>query len=91
MVVIPRSKKRESLIARLFAKLLVKEKEPTRRRDRFESRALQLPMGLRLRWAHLQGQVAANATVYVVAAPPQVLTQESERIMPISQQIAVVM
>ena len=32
-----------------------------------------------------------NATVHVVAAPPQVLTQESERIMPISQPIAVVM
>ena len=43
MVVIPRSKKREPLIARLFAKLLVKEKGPTRRRDRFESRAPQLP------------------------------------------------
>ena len=41
--------------------------------------------------AHLQGQVAANATVHVVAAPRQVLTQQSERIMPISQQIAVVM
>ena len=93
MVVIPCSKKREPLIARLFAKLLVKEKEPTRRRDRFESRAPQLP----------------RSGDYVFAGPParpggrrkchrtrgggtrQVLTQQSERIMPISQQIAVVM
>ena len=81
----------EAAIARLFAKLLIRETEPTRRRDRFESRAPQLPMVRRLRGAQRQGQVAANATVHVVAAPRQVLTQQIERIMPISQQIAVVM
>jgi hypothetical protein len=55
--------------------------------------APQLPIvkGLRLRRAHLQGQLAANATVHVVVAPRQILTQQSERIIPISRQIAVVM
>ena len=75
IVVIPRSKKREPLIARLFAKLLVKEKEPTRRRDRFESRAPQLPMVRgKARWPQM---------------PPYTWwrTQQSERIMPITHRL----